>query len=164
MQWSTLLLTKGINMKLKLPLPLIPLINDRGCFDDYGSFVSMQIVDAMHEQYPTAVVVQGVGSFGGNTAFSALSHRSVEQNGKKLGLGIIPIDYVCNVCQCTTVDICHKIPRNGGGNLTRDNLYYGCSKCNRITRDIIPAEQIHKLSRYTLTISITMKDFKIYAD
>lgn len=150
--------------KIVLPLPLLPLINDRGCFDDYGTFVSSQIVDAMHEQYPLPVIVDGVGSFGGTTAFSCLSHRSVEQNGKKLGLGTPPRGYVCNVCQCTTVDICHRIPRNGGGNLTTDNLYYGCSKCNRITRDIIPADHIVKLSRYTLTISITMKDFKIYAD
>ena len=150
--------------KLTLPLPLLPLINDRGCFDDYGTFISAQIVDAMHEQYPTPIVVDGVGSFGGTTAFSALSHRSIEQNGKKLGLGNPPVDYVCNVCGHTSVDICHKIPRNGGGNLTRDNLYYGCSKCNRIARDIVPADQIMKLARYTITIDISMYSFKIYAD
>ena len=149
---------------MKITLTQSSMMVSKGIVDVYGTFVQSAIMDAMHTQYPTPVVLYGVGSFGGSSAFQRLPHRSVSDNARRYGLGTIPTDYICKICSGKTIDICHNIPRSVGGNLTRDNLFLGCATCNRIIRDILTPSLCIALSAYTIDVDISMRAFIAYAD
>ena len=143
--------TDGI---VKLPLPCVPFFVQRGSSDIYGSFLQYAVMTAAAAQYADAVYIENYGSFGSSTAAARLPHRSIAENAKKYGLKI-PAAFNCRICGSCDVDICHNIPRAMLGNLTRENLRIDCAACNRRQRDIIAADAVKMLQRYTLVIDIS---------
>ena len=146
-----------------LPLPTIALLTPRGAVDAYGAFIADAVRAAVARQYAAPVNVDGVGAFGGASAFARLPHRAVIDNARRYGVAPAPA-FVCNVCGGRDVDICHGIPRIMAGALTAYNLRLDCARCNRIVRDILPPAAVLRLYAYTVTINIGAAALRAYTD
>jgi hypothetical protein len=146
--------------RLVLPLPVAGWIYSRGSVDAVSAFVSFQIVDAMKAQYPVPVIVDGIGSFGGSSAFQRLPHRSVSELVKRYRLSVN--DTCPKHGSAITLDICHGIPRSLGGNLTRDNLSADCTLCNRAKSNGITEAQWLALSKHVLIVDVSAEAMDDY--
>ena len=135
------------------PLPVAGQLYARGAVDSLGCFLADAVVSAMSRQYPSAVVVEGLGSFGGESAFRGLRHRPLADNVKYYGLA----DWAgfCSVCGCRSADVCHGVPRSMGGNLTRGNLSVGCRDCNRSASSRLGDDALRLLSAYVLYVDVS---------
>lgn len=136
-----------------LSLPVAGQLYARGAVDSLGCFLADAVVSAMSRQYPVAVTVAGLGSFGGESAFRGLRHRPLADNARFYGLA----DWagVCSVCGCRSADVCHGVPRSMGGNLTRGNLSVGCRDCNRSASSRLGDEALRLLSGWLLYVDVS---------
>jgi hypothetical protein len=136
-----------------LALPVAGVLYARGEVDALGSFLCDAVAGAMARQYPVAVIVPGLGSFGGDTAFRGIRHRSVVENAGHYGLRW---DWDgCSVCGCSSPDLCHGVPRVMGGNLTVGNLSLGCRDCNRRKSSTLTESELDLLAGYVLHVDVS---------
>jgi len=141
-----------------LALPVAGALYARGEVDALGSFLCDAVGGAMARQYPVAVAVPGLGSFGGDTAFRGIRHRSVVENAGHYGLRW---DWEgCSVCGCSSPDLCHGVPRVMGGNLTVGNLSLGCRDCNRRKSSTLTASELDILAGYVLHVDVSGQSMK----
>lgn len=140
-----------------ISLPVAGVLTAWGEGSPLGAFLVDAVVSAMSRQFPSPVVVPGVGSFGGASAYQRLRKRSVRENAVYYGLHNLERlrSFECSVCYCRSVDVCHSIPRAWGGNLTAGNLTLDCSACNRRQSSMPGLATIEALKFYSLLLDVS---------
>ncbi len=116
---------------------------------------------------PYTVVTMSNGdtfAYGGMHAYTPCDTRHKIIGGiKKLVYGVPTVQLqqyknytACNACGCTTMALCHKLPKSHGGTPCVNNIVVGCGGCNGDESNQIIDEEIEKfLSSKKVTFSYT---------